>query len=68
MLVQHIIYSFTQSFIESFPVLFRICQMYNFHVVSAYFLCFVQVIYSIDQLLRNAFHRLSVFSLVHCSV
>ena len=42
--VQYTIYSFTQTFIESFPVLFQSCQMYNFHVVSANFLCFVQII------------------------
>ena len=45
MLVRNIIYSFTQSFTESFPVLLPwSSQMDNFHVVSAYFLCFVQII------------------------
>ena len=71
MLVRNKIYSFTQSIIESFQVLFRSCQMYKFGVVPANFLRFVQIIQLInDQLLTNvsaAFHRVSVFSLVHCS-
>ena len=57
MLVRNIVYSFTQSFTESFPVLFWSCQMDNFHVVSAYFL--FRASYSIDQLLRNVKHRFS---------
>ena len=44
MLVWNIIYSFTQSFIESFPVLFWSCQMYKFGVVHANFLSFAQII------------------------
>ena len=71
MLVRNKIYSFTQSIIESFQVLFRSCQLYKFGVVPANFLGFVQIIQLInDQLLTNvsaAFHRVSVFSLVHCS-
>ena len=44
MLVRNIIYSFTQSFIESFPILFRGCQMRKFRVVPANFLSFLQII------------------------
>ena len=44
MLVRNKIYSFTQSFIESFLVLFRSCQMYKFGVLPANFLCFVEII------------------------
>ena len=70
MLVWNIIYLFTQSSIEPFPVLFRSCQMYKIRVVPANFL-FFRANNPIDQLLTNvsdAFHRISVLSLVQCSV
>ena len=52
MLVWNIIYLFTQSFIEPFPVLFRSCHMYKFRVVPANFL-FFRANNPIDQLLTK---------------
>ena len=44
MLVWNTIHSFTQSFIESFPVLFWELSDDRFGVVPASFLCFEQII------------------------
>ena len=52
MLVWNIIYLFTQSSIEPFPVLFRSCHMYKFRVVPANFL-FFRANNPIDQLLTK---------------
>ena len=58
MLVRNIIYSFTQSLIESFPVLLMSCQMYKFCVVPATFLCLVRIIqltYKCKRLFSSSF-------------